>query len=341
MIELLMDLCLAAAPEQCARHPLPGPCVEQRAADWVAARPDLTLRGWSCGDPADLPALAVTEVAPGVFVHPGLQELAAPSNAGDEANLGFVIGADGVAVIDAGGSRQVAEGLYAAIRARTDLPIRWLVLTHMHPDHTLGTEFFQEAGARVIGSARLPDALLNRADSYAQAAARTMGPLEAIGAATVVPDETVEPGTPREIDLGGRALRLEAWPTAHTDNDLTVRDETTDTWFLGDLVVNRQTPSMDGSVLGWLELLDTLQARPAARVVPGHGAVTLPWPEGGDATRAYFQAMVAETRAALRAGESLGTASAHIGADLRGDWVQFDAFNARNATAIYQELEWE
>lgn len=341
MIELLMDLCLAAAPDQCARHLLPGACVAARAEDWVAARPDLTLRGWSCADPATLPALGVTEIAPGVFVHTGLIELASPANAGDQANLGFVIGADAVAVIDAGGSRQVAEALYAAIRARTALPVRWLILTHMHPDHTLGTEFFSEAGARVIGHARLPDALLNRSDSYEQAAVRTMGPLEALGAATVVPDETVEPGAPREIDLGGRALRLEAWPTAHTDNDLTVLDTATDSWFLGDLVASRHTPSMDGSVLGWLDLLSTLQARPAARVVPGHGPASLPWPGGADATRVYFEGLVAETRAALADGESLGEASAHVGADLRGDWLLFDDFNARNATAIYRELEWE
>lgn len=336
-----MDLCLAAAPEQCARHLLPGPCVEQRAEDWVAARPELVLRGTSCGDPAELPALAVTEIAPGVFVHPGRQETPTPANAGDEANLGFVIGDTTVAVIDAGGSRQVAEALYAAIRARTDLPIGWLALTHMHPDHTLGTEFFAEAGARVIGHARLTDALLNRADTYAEAASRTMGPLVALGAATVTPDETVAPGAPREIDLGGRVLRLEAWPTAHTDNDLTVRDLATDSWFLGDLVFDGRTPSMDGSVLGWLELLGRLEAMPAARVVPGHGAASLPWPAGAEPTRGYFEALVAETRAALAAGESLGAASAHVGADLRNGWLLFDDFNARNATAIYRELEWE
>ena len=97
----------------------------------------------------------MTEIAPGVFVHQGLHELPDASNAGDEANIGFVIGRDAVAVIDAGGSRQVAEGLYAAIRARTDLPIDWLILTHMHPDHVLGASLFREAGATLVGHARL------------------------------------------------------------------------------------------------------------------------------------------------------------------------------------------
>lgn len=335
-----MELCLKADPARCATHVLPGACVEARAVDWVAAHPEVVLGGWHCGDvAAEIAPLAVEEVAPGVFVHPGQHELASAANAGDEANIGFVIGRDAVAVIDAGGSRQVAEGLYAAIRARTDLPVRWLILTHMHPDHTMGAAFFAEEGAVVVGHARLSDALMNRAESYAEAQLRAVGPLIALGAEIPLPSEMV--AERREIDLGGRVLALEAWPTAHTDNDLTVMDTNTGTWFLGDLVVTEQTPSMDGSVLGWLRVLDALTARPAARVVPGHGPVALPWPEGAAATRGYFTALVAETRAALKSGESLSAASQHIGADLRGDWLLFDAFNARNATAVYRELEWE
>jgi hypothetical protein len=110
---------------------------------------------------------------------------------------------------------------------------------------------------------------------------------------------------------------------------------------MGDLVFDRHAPAVDGSALGWIALLDRLAARPAARIVPGHGAPALPWPAGADATRAYLAGVVAEARAALAAGESLGEASRHVGADLRGDWQLFDDFNARNATAVYRELEWE
>jgi glyoxylase-like metal-dependent hydrolase (beta-lactamase superfamily II) len=110
---------------------------------------------------------------------------------------------------------------------------------------------------------------------------------------------------------------------------------------MGDLVFDGHTPAVDGSALGWLALLDRLAARPAARIVPGHGAAALAWPVAGAATRTYLADLVAETRAALARGESLGTATRHLGADLRGDWLLFDAFNARNATAIYRELEWK
>ena len=120
------------------------------------------------------------------------------------------------------------------------------------------------------------------------------------------------------IDLGGRVLELEAHPTAHTDNDLTVLDPESGTWFMGDLVFDRHLPSVDGSVLGWLALLDALGERPAARVVPGHGRVDLPWPGGADPMRGYLAALVADTRTALGAGESLGEAAPASGGGLAG-----------------------
>lgn len=346
-MELIVGICLAAQPTVCANHLLPGPTscievrdVEARAVDWVAARPELVLAGAHCAplDRAVAP-LEVAEIAPGVFVHAGHQALANAANGGDIANIGFVVGTEAVAVIDAGGSRAVGEALYAAIRTRTDLPIRWLVVTHMHPDHVFGAEVFREAGAAVVGHTRLPAALANRVDSYTETLAREAGPQAALASRLVLPDVTVE--TTLTLDLGGRQLVLEAWPTAHTDNDLTALDTGTGTWWLGDLVFDGHTPAVDGSALGWLALLDRLAARPATRIVPGHGAVALPWPEGAAATGAYLSALVAETRAALAQGESLGAATRHLGADLRGDWLLFDAFNARNATAVYRELEWE
>lgn len=340
MLELLVEVCLADRGAPCVERLLPGSCVEARAQDWVAAQPDLTLAGWRCVEPGEaVEPLPVVEIAEGLFVHQGRHELPNPSNAGDEANIGFIIGDEAVAVIDAGGSRSVGERLYAAIRARTDLPIAWLILTHMHPDHVLGASVFAEAGATVIAHARLPDALLNRAQTYTEALLREAGPEAAMASAIVLPDETV--AERREIDLGNRRLILEAHPTAHTDNDLTILDLRTGTWWLGDLIFEARLPALDGSALGWLALLDALAARPTARVVPGHGAPALPWPAATEPVRDYLAALVAQTRAALDAGESLSAASRTLGRDLRGEWLLFDEFNGRNATTIYRELEWE
>lgn len=338
MIELLVEVCLASQADACVERWLPAAACEADAAErWTRNRPELELRGWRCGPP---PApLEVVEIADGVFVHRGKVALIDPQNAGDHANVGFVIGSESVAVIDAGGSRQVGEALLAAVRTRTDQPVRWLILTHMHPDHVFGASVFSEAGAAVIGHERLGPALAARAETYRASLLREAGPTAAIGSDIVLPDEFVTGR--REIDLGDRTLVLEAHPTSHTDNDLTALDKMTGTWFLSDLVFDRHLPVVDGSALGWVALLDDLTARPAERVVPGHGAISLPWPEGGEATRGYLIALIDQTRVALARGESMMEASERIGLDLRGDWELFDDFNTRNATAAYRELEWE
>ncbi len=340
MLALFLVACLADQPDICAERMVPGPCDQMRAQDWIAARDDLVLAEWTCDRiAARVTPLPVIELAPGVFIHKGRHELANPDNAGDHANIGFVVGSDSVAVIDAGGTRQIGERLYAAIRAQTDLPIDWLVLTHMHPDHIFGASVFHEAGARVIAHDRFPAALAARAETYVASLRREAGAALAIGSDIVFPDETI--GGTRMIDLGNRELSLEAHPVAHTDNDLTVLDSTTGIWWLSDLLFHEHLPSIDGSVLGWLALLDDLASRPVAGVVPGHGGPLLPWPEGADPMRAYLEALVAQTRAALARGESLSEAQRHLGQDLRGDWALFDDFNARNATVVYLELEWE
>jgi glyoxylase-like metal-dependent hydrolase (beta-lactamase superfamily II) len=128
---------------------------------------------------------------------------------------------------------------------------------------------------------------------------------------------------------------------AHTDNDLTVRDLATDTWFLGDLLFMGHMPALDGSLLGWLARLDDLTARPAARAVPGHGPVAAPWPEAAAAMRAYLSDLAAEARASIAAGEPLLAATCRISARPAPGWTLVDEFAARNATTAIRELEWE
>lgn len=341
MWEVLLTLCAAAGAPDCETRRLPGG--ETRAAcaataQAVTAAADGFALDWPCVPAGETPAFPVTEIAPGVFVHRGAIALADRTNRGDIANLGFVIGAESVAVIDAGGSPAVARDLLAAIRARTALPVRWLILTHAHPDHILGARVFAEAGATVIGHHALPRAMAQRGPAYVSAAERQTG--ARLGPeALVAIDETVE--TVREIDLGGRVLRLEAHPEAHSGADLTVRDLATDSWFLGDLLFLRHFPSLDGSVAGWIAVLDGLAARPAARAVPGHGPVAVAWPGGAAALRAYLDGLAAAARAAIAAGTPTLAASRRIAAESPEDWRLRDAFAERNAVGAIRELEWE
>ncbi|MFE1601820.1 quinoprotein relay system zinc metallohydrolase 2 [Methylobacterium sp. ID0610] len=286
---------------------------------------------------AETAPLPVQEVAPGIFVHAAPYALAARSNAGAIANAGFVVGTEAVAVIDTEGSLAAGRRLLAAIRARTALPIRYVVNTHVHPDHVLGNAAFVAEGATFVGHRNLPDALAARAGSYLQSNAPLVGPAFA-GTRIVPPTLLVEDR--RDLDLGGRVLRLDAWPTAHTNSDLTVRDLATDTWFLGDLLFVGHVPALDGRLAGWIAVLRRLKAEPAARVVPGHGPAVVPWPTAAGPIDRYLATLETEVRAMVREGRPIGEAGEAAAGEAK-DWSLFREFNARNATTAYQELEWD
>lgn len=333
MFEAVVTLCAALSGAPCRDALLPG-YEAATLAECRAALPG-NIAGAHCQ--AAGVALDVTEIAPGVFVHLGAVAEPDAANGGDIANLGFVVGDASVAVIDTGSAAWLGEALWRSIRARTGLPVSHVVLTHMHPDHVLGATVFQ--GAEVLGHERLARALADRRENYLESLERLIGTARFLG--TAAPGAIRGVAGTAEIDLGGRVLRLKAWPTAHTGTDLTVFDPATGTLFAGDLVFDRHIPALDGSLVGWQAVLAELQDMGVARLVPGHGGPVLDWPEGGAPLARYLGVLAHDTRAAIAVGERLGVAVQHVAESEAGAWDLFDDFNARNATVAFTELEWE
>jgi len=280
----------------------------------------------------------VTAIAAGLYVHRGAQADPSPANHGAIANIGFIVGSNCVAVIDTGGSPPVGRALRSAIRAVTPLPICYVINTHVHPDHVFGNVAFEADRPEFVGHAKLAAAMQARGRSYVAALKRVLGP-DAADATLIAPTRAVTGET--ELDLGGRTLRLRAWPTAHTDHDLTVFDERTGTLWLSDLLFVERIPVVDGSLRGWLDVLAELKRVPVRHVVPGHGPVRSDWPAAGAAQERYLRHLLVETRAALRAKKTLPEAVATVGSGERGRWLLFDAYHRRNVTAAFAELEWE
>jgi len=300
----------------------------------------LVLVSWQVARAQPVSPLAMKAVADGDYVHFGQVALTTPANAGDIANLGVVVGRDAVAVIDTGGSVQVGRGLLAAIRTITDKPVRYVINTHEHPDHVFGNAAFDAPGVTFVGHHNLPAELAKRGDYYLQSYRDALGET-AIRQVRIIPPTLLVQNT-QSLDLGNRRLDLIAWsPAAHTDCDLTVMDEATGVLFAGDLVFLDHVPVLDGSVRGWLSVLSRLEKLPARLVVSGHGARVAPWPQALDDERRYLTVLAGDTRRLIAAGVPMARAVPQIARSERGKWKLFDAYNPRNATAAFSELEWE
>lgn len=290
------------------------------------------------GEAIQLANFDIGEIAPGNYVHFGSFDERSPQNLGDNANIGFIVGEKCVVAVDAGGSLPVGRALRQAIRRVTPLPVCYVVLTHVHPDHFFGAAAFLDDHPQFIAHENYPAQLAARSRSYLNSLQRDLG---AAAAGSEIVRPTLLVSKRLELDLGGRTVVVQAWPPAHTDDDLTVFDMPTRTLWASDLLFVGHTPVIDGTITGFLAVMDDLRNITADHYVPGHGRSDMPWPQPLDAQQRYFKVILSETRAAIRSRKTIQQATDEIGLSEAGNWAAFDSFHRRNVTAAYAELEWE
>jgi quinoprotein relay system zinc metallohydrolase 2 len=282
--------------------------------------------------------LALAEIAEGIHVSHGVHAEVAPDNLAAIANIGVIVGAQRVAVIDSGGCLLWGQRLREAVRRISDLPIGYLIQTHMHPDHIFGGAAFLADRPAIFGHRNLPAAVARRETYYRRRLKQLLGDL-ADGSVFVEPTRLVD--ATAQLDLGGRILDVRAHRPAHTDNDLSIFDRHTDTLWAGDLLFMERIPALDGSLIGWLAEMATLRAVPARRVVPGHGPTSAAWPTALGPQQRYLERLRDEIRALLRRGGTMEEAMAGVAQDEAAQWALFDDFHRRNIAAAFHELEWE
>jgi quinoprotein relay system zinc metallohydrolase 2 len=317
----------------CERHPISRQDL-LKAALALAASPFLRYVPAYAADQAE-----ISEIAAGVFVHQGRYEIQSPENRGDMANASFVVGSESVAVIDTLGSAVAGREFRSAIRTLTNKPIRYVINTHMHPDHVFGNAAFKEDNPTFVGHHKLARGLASRADRYLAINKQMLGDQAFQGIEIILPTLAVDGR--QTLDLGGRSLVLETQRTAHTDNDLTIRDTATNTLFLGDLLFSVHVPTLDGSITGWLALLDDLSRKEAARVVPGHGPKSMELPGALEPEQRYLAAIANDVRRLIKEGKTLEDATKVAGFSEHDAWKLFHQYHVRNVTAAFAELEWE
>ncbi|HEY2498804.1 MAG TPA: MBL fold metallo-hydrolase [Candidatus Angelobacter sp.] len=186
------------------------------------------------------------------------------------SNSGFIVGGNGVVVIDTFEDPAPARDLLAEIRKITDLPIRFVVNTHYHLDHTGGNAVFAKAGATILAQRNVRGWL--RTENLKFFGANPKPEQKAMVEALALPDEVYTDAV--DIYLGTRQIQVR-YMLGHTGGDSVVIVPDADIVFAGDLVWQKHLPNLiDATTSDWVKTLEKLLAdHPAATFVSGHGGV--------------------------------------------------------------------
>lgn len=282
--------------------------------------------------------LNISQIAPGIYLHQSAYHWPDKENHGEIANIGFIIGEKCIAVIDSGGSPQQGIALRMAIKQVSNKPICYVINTHVHPDHIYGNTAFKLPGVQFIGHYNLARAMESRGFHYISRAEQTLN-LHITEENFIPPDIQVKESM--VLNLGNREIVLTAHPAAHTDNDLSIYDKSTNTLWLADLFFIEHIPVLDGNLKGWLSELNKLEKKHYNLVIPGHGKPVKDWPMSLQPQKAYLQNLVSEIRTKIKHGETIEQAIASVGVSAKNHWALFDEFHKKNVTIAYAELEWD
>jgi glyoxylase-like metal-dependent hydrolase (beta-lactamase superfamily II) len=280
--------------------------------------------------------LPVRELAPGVYAVPG------DSGRGVEgrSNAGFVVTEEGVVVIDALASPREGALLLRAIRRVTDRPVRWLILTHHHPDHHFGAVVLRKAGAKVIAH---PDKRMLAGEGGEDALiadwVRVVG-LDAMRGFEFAdtPDRPVSGSD--TLRIGGRTIVVTHPGAGHSAGDLLVWLPEEGVLFAGDILVEDGVSMVvDGNSGELLQVLERVDAVSARIVVPGHGAIPARPAELTGRTREYLRELQREMRAAVERGVPMRRALASLPPVDQARPVSLNSRRRRNAVRVYIEEE--
>jgi len=283
----------------------------------------------------------IKQVTEGIYYHQGVHQDASEENIGAIANVGFIIGERCVAVIDSGGSYLEGTYLRQAIKTKTDLPVCYVINTHVHPDHTFGNAAFKDDNPEFVGHEKLPAAMVSRQSFFAKVFKETLGAAYE-GTEFISATRTVSVDSPVTLDLGNRPLTITAYSTSHTDHDVTVLDNKTKTLWTGDLLFMERIPVLDGSINGWLSTMKQLKTLDLNYVVPGHGTASNDlWQQGFENQIRYFTILRDEIRIIIADMGTIEQATTQVGITEQNSWELFPEYHSRNITAAFVQLEWE
>lgn len=284
-------------------------------------------------------ALQPVKVAPDVYVVVGDLEGQTYKNDGLNANLGFVVGRDGVLVVNTGPTRRVAEALDRAIKAVTTKPVKWVVNVNSQNHYWHGNGYFASPGVQVIAHEAAVKIMRENGNTQLEG---NRNELKEKAAGTTLAFPSVLIKDTHTIDLGDRTVEVRHFGPAHTPGDVSVWLPKEKIIFTGDLVyTERMLAVIPLSHSGkWIAAFDRLMALKPEIVVPGHGHPTNAARAKRD-TRDYLDSLRSQAKKSIDRGDSLTKAINAIDQSAFKNLANFDLLARRNANMIAREVEKE
>lgn len=279
------------------------------------------------------PDFAIHRVGEGVYA------AVSPDRSKAGSNAGFVVGANGVLVVDTFTNVASANELLAEIRKVTNLPIRFVVNTHYHLDHTGGNAAFSDSGAVILAQRNLRG--WERTENLKFFGPNPKPEDKARVESLVLPDMLYWKAV--DIYLGARLVQVR-YMLGHTGGDSVLIVPDANVVFTGDLVWGKHLPNLiDATTDAWIKSLDELLAEhPAATFVSGHGDVATA--QDVRDFRDYLTTLredVAKAQAEGKSGKDLINTVLPQLKEKYGSWGFFEGFAPRNIQQTAAELKGE
>jgi glyoxylase-like metal-dependent hydrolase (beta-lactamase superfamily II) len=325
-------------------------CSKLALADFLPAKevdtseiPEIVISA-NAGDKQSLPFYKISGNT--YFLYGNIAEID-DKNRGFNGNAGFIVTPAGVVVIDSLGSPRLGKRLIATIKSVTSSPIKYLILTHNHPDHSYGAIAFKNIpGIRIIGHEGTLDYLNSENFQNSVTFRNNLIAKDMQGFAGVTPDILVggKLHDRYSFKLGGKTFAIYNTGQHHSFGDLIVHQVEDRQLWISDLAFNNRSTFMgDGHSAQVLEGIDWIRQQfpDTTLMIPGHGsAQTAPFPML-DRTYQYVKRLRDEMKTALASGQDLATAVRNSDFE---DWHKTPLYfenHKKNANFIYLEMEQE
>jgi len=289
--------------------------------------------------PAQALQLTPQKLIDGVYALIGPTQNRTYENHALNNNLGFVVTADGIALIDSGASRQGAALIEEAVRSVTDLPIRWVFNIGVQDHRWLGNAYFADKGARIIALHRTVDGQKHYADNH-------VALLKNVLKDRFVGTQPLTSPTPMQADFaefefGGVAFQLRWLGDAHYRGDAVLLLPKSGVLFAGDIVFHDRMLGVwpHSPVDHWRNTFRVMEKLPAKIVVPGHG-------NPGDLAKArhdtgnYLDFLADNVIPAARDWEPLDAVTERLADQPAFKHLQhYDGWHKRNINQTYIQFE--